>query len=88
MGSLVFRTYRANNYDRSPVMTDPALAPAVVLWMPEMGHGSSPTSISHLDTGTYRASDVFFVMPGHWQIKFQLKNGNTVEDELVVSITI
>lgn len=87
-GSLIFKTYRLNNYDGSMVNAETTLTPAVVLWMPDMGHGSSPTSVSRLDVGTYRAERVFFVMPGHWEIRFQLKSGNTVEDEIIVPIEI
>lgn len=88
MGSLVFKTYRLNNYDATAVEMDLPSVPQVILWMPSMGHGSSPTTILRLDVGTYAASNVFFVMPGEWQIKFQLKDGNAVQDEVVISLSI
>lgn len=88
VGALVFKVFRQNLFDASPIETDLDGLPAVVLWMPSMGHGSSPTTVTRLDVGTYRASKVFFVMPGEWQIKIQLKNGNDVSDEALVSLTI
>ncbi len=88
VGTLVFKVYRANLYDNTPVEVDFAIQPTVLLWMPAMGHGSSPTSVSRLDVGTYRASNVFFIMPGEWEIKFQVKDGSSVQDEAVVSLTI
>ncbi len=88
-GSFVFKTYRLNNYDQSEIMTDFSENVEVVLWMPSMGHGSSPTAVEKLDTGTYRAKDVFFTMPGEWQIKFQFKNINSdLTDEAFVDIQI
>ncbi|MBS1960365.1 MAG: hypothetical protein JST80_12885 [Bdellovibrionales bacterium] len=88
MGSLVFKTYRANLLDQSPVQVDLESTPQVILWMPEMGHGSRPTTVNPIDVGTYRASDVFFVMPGKWEILFQIKSGESVLDEAVVNVTI
>lgn len=53
-----------------------------------MGHGSTPTQILKVDTGSYRANNVYFVMPGDWELKFQIKEGSSVLDEAVVSLTI
>ena len=60
----------------------------VFLWMPTMGHGSSPVKIKKLDNGEYEISDVQFIMPGKWEIKFQLKDGAQVFDETVVTLSI
>jgi hypothetical protein len=87
-GTIIFKTYRPNAYDQSQVQVDPEYTPNVILWMPAMGHGSSPTKVSRLDVGTFQASQVFFVMPGEWEIKFQLKDGNVLVDEVVVSLSI
>lgn len=87
-GSLIFKIYRGNAYDDTPVLVDPGRLPAVVLLMPSMGHGSSPTTVTALDIGTYRADNVFFIMPGDWQVRFQIKDGTHVEDEAVVDLTI
>lgn len=86
-GSLIFKVFHSNAYDATPVEQDLA-HPAVVLWMPSMGHGSSPTQVDRLDTGTYRASNVYFVMPGQWEIRFQDKDGADVRDEAVVALTV
>lgn len=85
-GSLVFKVYRGNVYDDSPVETDFASRPTVVLWMPSMGHGSSPTEVHRLDVGTYRATNVFFIMPGEWEIRFRAKDGGGVDDEAVAAL--
>ena len=86
-GSFIFKTYRPNLADQSPVQMALPKVPEVILWMPSMGHGSSPTTVTELDTGTYRVSDVYFIMPGNWEIKFQLKTSETVDDEAVVPFT-
>lgn len=60
----------------------------VVLWMPSMGHGSAPTKVSRVAPGEYDVSNVQFIMGGRWDIKFQLKQGNTVVDEAIVSLSL
>lgn len=87
-GVLLFKIYRANAVDGSIVMVDPEYDPKVVLWMPSMGHGSTPTVVTREDVGTYRAREVFFVMPGEWEIKFQEKVEDKIRDEAVVRIHI
>lgn len=85
-GSLVFKTYRLNTLDQTPVELDMEQTPSLILWMSSMGHGSTPTQTSRVDVGTYRASNVFFIMPGDWQLKFQIKNGTEILDEAQVNI--
>lgn len=63
-------------------MTDLPVGFSVFLWMPSMGHGSSPVTIKKLDTGIYDVSDVYFIMDGDWQIRIQLKNNETILEEL------
>jgi hypothetical protein len=87
VGSFLYKVSRENIADRSPVVVDTQGTPIVVLWMPSMGHGSSPVTVARVDTGTYRASEVFFIMPGKWQIKFQMTNGNEILDEAILDLT-
>ena len=87
VGSMIFKTYRPNQFDQSVVLTDLPGDVNVLLWMPGMGHGSSPTKVQRLDVGTYRVTQVFFVMPGEWEIHFQSKAGNVLNDEIVVNLT-
>ena len=56
----------------------------VFLWMPSMGHGSSPVTTNRTGTGHYDVSDVFFIMPGNWDIHLQIKSGSQVLDEVVI----
>lgn len=86
VGSLLFKVVRANALDDSPIPVDLPSVPVLVLRMPSMGHGSNPTFVEQVDTGSYRAKNVFFVMPGEWELKFQVKDGNTVQDETVVTL--
>lgn len=85
-GSLIFKTLREESGQWVPA--DLSGTAALVLWMPSMGHGSSPTTVTRLESGTYRASRVYFVMPGAWDLRFQNKSGNSVIDEAVVSIIL
>ncbi|MFN7729501.1 MAG: hypothetical protein ACK5P7_10130 [Bdellovibrio sp.] len=53
----------------------------VVLWMPSMGHGSVPVQIEKLSVGLYRIKNIFFIMPGEWDVHFQLfENGIKVDE--------
>lgn len=81
-GSFLFTVYRPGP---TPAPEDVANV-TVVLWMPSMGHGSSPVSVTRLETGRYRAGDVFFTMGGDWEIRFQVKEGQNVQDQASVPI--
>ncbi len=85
-GSLIFKIYRLNAFDQTAIQLDSQALPQLVLWMPSMGHGSTPSVVQRLDVGTYRATEVFFIMPGEWDLKFQLKTGSEVTDEALVQI--
>ncbi len=69
MGSFIFLVSSAGG----DLLTDPASDTPlkIVLWMPSMGHGSSPVTVEKLSTGLYRAKNVFFSMKGDWEIRFQ-----------------
>lgn len=47
---------------------------SVELWMPSMGHGSAPTVVQPIDglAGGYRVSNIFFLMPGEWEVRLSL----------------
>lgn len=67
---------------------DPVAEPFILLWMPSMGHGSSPVKIERVDVGRFRASEIFFIMPGPWDIRYQLKDGSQVAEEKIQKVTI
>lgn len=87
-GILIFKSYHLNAHDQTAVETDMAASPHIVLWMPDMGHGSRPTVTHRLDVGTYRVSKIYFSMTGEWDIHFQSKNGSEVIDETAVRLVI
>lgn len=41
------------------------------LWMPDMGHGSAPTAFSSGDGRLWEIRDIYFIMPGSWEISIQ-----------------
>ncbi len=86
-GSFIFRTFNQDPMDQFPLLVESNSIPQVSLWMPSMGHGSSPITVSKIGVGTYRASKVFFIMAGDWDLQFQIKSGNSILDEAVDSIT-
>lgn len=88
-GSITFWTYTDTS---ETVPFEFEFLPQLVLWMPSMGHGSTPTVVSRLGAGKYLAQDVYFVMRGKWELRFEVKNPTDpqlpVFDEAVVEIVI
>jgi len=87
-GVIDFRIYSLDPSDQFPQLVDVNDPVDLVLWMPAMGHGSSPVQVNKLDVGTYEALNVLFVMPGLWEMKFQITDDKGVVDEVVVPINI
>ena len=87
-GKILLKTFRLNHFDKTPVPASLSIAPVLTLWMPSMGHGSTPSVVSIVDIGTYLVEDVFFVMLGEWDLHFQIKVDGEVTDEVVVPIRI
>jgi hypothetical protein len=82
-GSFTLKFGRENAADKSPVVQDVEGEIAVVIWMPSMGHASSPVTVAKVDTGTYRATQVFFTMPGDWEIRIQRLGTGTLIEQAV-----
>ena len=61
---------------------------SVQLWMPDMNHGSSPVTVSAKGNGIYQASRVYFVMPGDWDIRVQIKRNKQVVEQAVLGVHI
>jgi hypothetical protein len=87
-GSFALAFWRAGRPEQGGPYVDPSSDVAVKLWMPAMGHGSSPVKIAHSAAGRFDVTDVYFVMPGDWEIHVLLKNGSNVVDEAVLPVHI
>ena len=61
---------------------------AISIFMPAMGHGSSPVKITKLAVGEYEVSEINFFMGGTWEVKFQNKESGHVHDESVLSYSL
>ncbi|MCC7441254.1 MAG: hypothetical protein IT285_06465 [Bdellovibrionales bacterium] len=91
-GAFTFRFWSAvDGTEHGPYVDPIAAAPGssvkVKLWMPSMGHGSSPVKVNAaVDAaglpvvGVFEATEVFFVMGGAWEIWVEIKRGNQVVD--------
>ncbi len=55
----------------------------VMLWMPTMGHGSFPVTVEKVSDGIYKAREVFFTMPGYWDVHFQIFENNVLKEEVL-----
>ena len=49
----------------------------VKLWMTEHGHGSTPTVIGPVSEGCRNISKVNFTMPGDWDVRVELSDGDS-----------
>jgi len=87
-GELTLRFWNGESGSESGPYVNPQYTVAVKLWMPGMGHGSSPVTVEQetdqtgaLIDGVYKVSDIYFVMPGAWEIWVQFKQDRTVIDQ-------
>lgn len=58
------------------------------IWMESMGHGSSPIVVTKLAEGIFELSEIYFSMPGDWQLHLQLTNNNKVIEDVVLKYNI
>lgn len=83
-----------------PSVIDGFLEPANVpgsfqlqLWMPDMGHGSVDTIVEHQKdpagnevVGAYKIRNIYFIMPGKWELRFQLVAEGAVRDTHTITL--
>jgi hypothetical protein len=75
--------------DRENRPVSPSKKFNLMLWMPTMGHGSFPITVKETSTGVFEATELFFTMPGYWDIHFQLLDeNNDVFDEVKWGMTL
>lgn len=60
----------------------------VFLWMPAMGHGSSPVEITEKAPGEYVVSEVYFIMHGSWDLHIKVKTATGESDEVVLHYSL
>lgn len=67
----------------------------VVLWMPDMGHGSAPTQINRVvdangdvAPGRYIVRNIYFVMGGDWDIQVILTDKNGQKETQTFRVTL
>lgn len=58
------------------------------LWMPDMGHGSSPIEIKKLNSTSYSLNELAFIMPGLWVLHIELIENNRIVHQWQKSITL
>ena len=75
-----------SNKNKQPLQLREGENLSVILWMPSMGHGAAPVLVESVSPGVFRAKNVFFTMPGEWDIRFELKSGNQLIDEAIYTL--
>lgn len=60
----------------------------VYIWMPDMGHGSSPVEMKQLNSTDYIVNEIAFIMPGLWVLHIEILENNQVTDQWQKSITL
>lgn len=58
------------------------------IWMPDMGHGSSPIIINSSTPKKYEFTELAFIMPGLWVLHIEIFKDNKVIDQWQKSITL
>lgn len=51
-----------------------------ILFMPDMGHGSSPTRVEKISESSFKVSKMYFTMPGVWEIRLTIKDENGAKE--------
>jgi hypothetical protein len=46
--------------------------PWMVMDPPSQSHGTAPVFLERIDTGSFRVSQIYFIMRGTWQLRFKL----------------
>ena len=60
----------------------------VFLWMHSMNHGSRPVEIVPISPGVFQIRQIFFIMPGDWDIHVRLRSDKTVLDEARLKLVL
>lgn len=84
-GSFFFRFYKTSGVDGFPTSVTVDQNLKIELYMPDMGHGSTPVVVEPVagEQGLYRASEVnFLAMDGIWEIRFQTFKDGIKTDEV------
>ncbi len=55
-----------------------------LLWMPSMGHGSSPIKARQVGQLAWEFTDVHFIMAGKWQLKLRVMQNGAKLDETIL----
>lgn len=55
---------------------DVAAVKRIKLWMPDHGHGSSPVQLGPVENDCRTAKRVNFSMPGAWEVRVELTDGD------------
>jgi len=55
-------------------------------WMPAMGHGSSTPTVTAQGGGVYLVTEVYFYMPGAWELRTSISGATT--DHATLQLTI
>lgn len=85
-GSFLVKIYPLNNSDENLMVFNYDLK--IYLWMPSMGHGSSPVQVNKIADNNFLVEKVFFIMPGDWEIHYKLMSQGIEIDEFIQQIRI
>lgn len=93
--SFTLRFWKSGAATHSGPYSNPSNEVFVKLWMPSMGHGSSPiTTVQAHDSGNqsipgvYEGKNVYFIMNGAWEVHVQLRSGSKVQEEAIANVNI
>ena len=54
------------------------------LWMPDMGHGSTPAKLTPINDHCARVDDINFLMEGGWQLQVTTGDGDRANFDVTV----
>lgn len=51
---------------------------SVLLWMPSMGHGTAPVTVTQFDVNKYNVTKASFIMKGDWLVRLAFTTADVV----------
>ncbi len=87
--NLSFESLKPNSAPGEDILGPLLQKLSIVLWMPSMGHGSVPVAISPINKTSLSVTHVFFIMPGDWEIRVQIKEGaQQINEQVIFKLSI
>lgn len=78
---FIARFWDKNTGSKDGPFIDPPGELKILLWMPSMSHGSAPVTLQKTSLGEFKVTNVYFIMPKDWEVRFTLEDQGQIFDQ-------